>query len=127
MRLKKALGSGLAAGAIGISALLVGAPGAHAATAAQCGGEPSAANFPKAGGGIDVAAYAAAVAAFNACVAGGTTTATTTTAPAHTVAFTGSNSSELGAIGAAMIGVGAGAVVLARRRRHAPAGGETKS
>jgi LPXTG-motif cell wall-anchored protein len=114
MRLKRRVASGIAAGAIAMTMLFAGGP-AHAAT--NCGTEPTATQFPAAGGGLDIAAYAAAVAAFNACVSGGTA-ATTTTVPASHLAFTGSNSSNLGAIGAALVGVGAGAVVLSRRRRH---------
>src|SRR6476660_4576750 len=103
---------------VGISALTEAT-----AQAATCTDPGPATNFTTPGGQVDIAAYLAAVAAFNACVSGGSagggTAPGASTAPARALAFTGSDSKSLGAAGIALAGLGAGAIVVSRRRRHA--------
>jgi LPXTG-motif cell wall-anchored protein len=101
---KKAV-SAMFTGAMALAAVGVAAPAASAATSCP---NPQATDFPKAGGGIDLDAYSAAVAAANECKAG---------VSGSTVAFTGSSSQELAIVGAALVAGGAGAIVIARRRR----------
>jgi hypothetical protein len=126
MKLSRRLLSTVLAGAmttamaVGFSAVALSAPVAQAAT--TCVDPGPATNFTTAGGDIDIAAYLAAVGAFNACVSGGSAGGGGTATPvARTLAFTGSDSKQLGALGIALAGVGVGAVVLSRRRRHAHA------
>jgi hypothetical protein len=102
--------------------LVILAPGlAGAATTSPTCVAPVATDFRTPSGGIDTAAYLAAVAAYNQCVAGNTASNTpaATTVPAKALAFTGSNSTELAAIALAVVGLGAGAVLVSRRRAGA--------
>jgi hypothetical protein len=113
---------------VGVSALAMASPANAAITCVDPG---PATNFTTPSGGIDIAAYLAAVAAFNACLSGtgagaGTAAGTaagpgTSTPVARALAFTGSDSRELGALGLAIVGIGAGAIAVSRRRRHAEA------
>jgi hypothetical protein len=100
---------------LGIS-LFILAPGVAGAvtTPAACI-EPVATSFRTPSGGIDTAAYLAAVQAYNACVAGANAS-TATTVPAKSLAFTGSNSTEVAAIALAVVGLGAGAILVSKRR-----------
>jgi hypothetical protein len=108
---------------VGISALAMSSPANAAVTCVDPG---PATNFTTSTGAVDIAAYLAAVAAFNACLSGagtgGTGAGTAASTPvAKALAFTGSDSRELGALGLAIVGIGAGAVAVSRRRRHAEA------
>jgi len=101
---------------IGLVILVPSVAGAQTSKAACV--EPVATSFRTPSGGIDTAAYLAAVSAYNACVAGANTTAATVV-PAKSLAFTGSNSTELAAIALAVVGLGAGAILVSKRRAGA--------
>jgi hypothetical protein len=100
---------------VGVPMLTMAAPSG----AATCTDPGTATDYKNPDGTINIQAYLAAVAAFNACVAGeNVSTNPPAAAPAASgLAFTGSESRELAVLGIAIVGVGAVAVVVARRRR----------
>jgi hypothetical protein len=117
MSLRNRIGSVVVAGVIGMSAVAATVPSAHAATVV-CTNPGSATNFVNADGSLNLAAYLAAVANFNACVSGTGVLAST---QGGALAFTGSDSTRLAILGVALVGVGAGALGFSRRRRRADA------
>jgi len=105
---------------LGISIVILAPSLAGAQTSSTTCVAPVATNFRTPSGGIDTAAYLAALTAYNDCVAGaGAAKPVAATTPAKALAFTGSNSTELAAIALAVVGLGAGAVLVSRRRAGA--------
>jgi hypothetical protein len=120
MRLRSRIAPVVVAGLIGVFAVAATATGAGAATV--CTPPGSATDYRTPTGGIDIAAYTAAVSAYNACLEGaGTATPTATPAASSPLAFTGGDPTELAAFGVALAGIGAGALVLSRHRRRVDA------
>jgi LPXTG-motif cell wall-anchored protein len=101
--------------ALGIGFVVLAPSGAGAQTSDVTCVAPNATDIRTPTGAIDIDGYQAAVAAFNVCVAG--ESVTKPVAASTTLAFTGSNSTDFAVIAVAVIGLGAGAVFLSRRRR----------
>jgi hypothetical protein len=114
MKISKLLAAVVVAAFIGVPLLVTAAPSG----AATCTDPGLATDYKNPDGSLNIQAYLAAVAAFNACVAGESTSTNPPAAPpASGLAFTGSDSRELAVVGIAIVGVGAVAIVVARRRR----------
>jgi hypothetical protein len=114
MKTSKFVAAALISLAIALPTFVAAAPSG----AATCTNPGLATDYKNPDGTINISAYLAAVAAFNACVAGaGASTTPPAQSPPSGLAFTGSDSRELAVLGVAVVGIGVGAIVIARRRR----------
>jgi hypothetical protein len=97
---------------VGLVVLVPAGAGAQEVTCVK----PAATDIRTPSGAIDLEGYTAAVAAYNACVGGVSAVKSTTAAPSSTLAFTGSDSTTVVVVAIAALGLGIGALVVARRR-----------